>query len=175
MWSAAACRRCIPPELAQAGPTTCRTRRPLLPPELPQMMIGVKISPAKPFPPAHTPKKRMCDRAVPGRSAKSANHGKKLRAVGFKFSRKRSTHSLLHLRRCRSVLRPFHRRSQGNPPNDRPLQKSRRGTHIPFAERRPVRITQVANHLMRRHFSPQPAVRGSQGGDACRNRFAIGI
>jgi hypothetical protein len=69
--------------------------------------------------------------------AKSTRERKQLRAVGFKLNRRGASNSLLYSRARRRAQRPFHRRSQSNPLDDRPLQKSRRGTRRLFAKRQP--------------------------------------
>jgi hypothetical protein len=137
-------------------------------------MIGVEVTPAKPFLSSHTSEIGMRDRRVIGPVVKSPRQRKQFGTVGLKLHWSRTSNSLLHLRGCRSALRPFRRHPQGNPLNGRSLEKSRRWTGVPFAERHPKGIAKVTNHLVCRHFPPNPAVGRSDRGHASNNRLPIG-
>ena len=110
----------------------------------------------------------------PREAAVLLSETKKKATVGLELNRSRASKSLLHFGGRRSALRPLRRHPQGNPLDDRSLEKSRRWTHGPFAERHPVGIAKVTNHLMGRHFPPKPAVGRSDRGYASNNCLPIG-
>ena len=145
-----------------------------LPAELPQMVISVEVAPAQPFLASHRPEKGVRDRKVTGLGAKSTRQRKQFGTVGLELNWSRASKSLLHFGGRRSALRPLRRHPQGNPLDDRSLEKSRRWTHGPFAEGHPVGIAKVTNHLMGRHFPPKPAVGRSDPGYASNNCLPIG-
>lgn len=68
-----------------------------LPAELPQVMVGVQIAPAKPFRSRHWAEDWMRDRKIYGGATKTVEHGEKMLAVVFKYDWCRSAVTLFHL------------------------------------------------------------------------------
>jgi hypothetical protein len=140
-------------------------------------MIHMQVAPPHPISFGHHPKNRMGTPAkIPGLPRESFQQTPKLRYIHVKLYRSRPANLLIHLWHRRNPVRPSKREIQCAPFHPCSPESSWFRSQSLLADHTPKRITQVTDHLVRRHLSPSPMAVDPHRSQPIRNLFpALGL
>src|SRR5262245_17270916 len=119
-------------------------------------MIHVQVAPAEPLPFGEVSKHRVgMELKISGRRGESLDQDKELLEIFIKIFRRRASISLLIDLWWRfGAFGPLHRRSEGDPLDHSLVHQVAAQLSGLLADNNSEGVTEMANHLMRRHPAP---------------------
>ncbi len=141
--------------------------------ELPQVMVCVKVRPSEPGALRHSAEDRVCRPG--GRVARSglAQQRFDLRDVAGEVERFRASDRLIDFGPRGNSSGPGKRHVQHEPLEERAVQQTRGLAHRLVTCGHAKRVSQVADHLMRRHASPLRSAVGANASQPLHERVPI--